>query len=1265
VRWRQGSGGYGLITRYSGPGVNKSVIPDNVLKKPEVNATTLSLPPSPNAPGNFVVTAVSDTQIDLSWTDVSSDEDYFEIYRSVGNNSNFALLETVEANSTRFSNEGLFTNVTYYYYVNAVNVGGRSSTAEQSAKTLNNPPLVDQIDDITLHYDNTLEINIYASDEDQEALTFSVTGLPAFGTLNDYGDGSGLLSFTPSSADQGIYNLTLTVEDENGGTDASSFVLTVNDQVLPIISTVAEVSVAEGTTNSVNVEVSNQTELGNLMWETENFPSFASLSTNADGSATVTFSPDYASGGRYEDLIVRSVDQTNGTSSEKNFSVTISEADPNISVLVNFRHSLNAPSPWNNISSLGATSLNDTEGGASGISLELLTTAWNTYNDGAQSGTNSGFFPNSVLKDYYFFGIFGAPETVTMKLSGLSPSVKYNFSFVSSSIWSGRADNGTTVYTINNESKGVYVQGNTSNVASFTAVTPNAEGEILITASKGANTAVGYLNGFELKTAVGIDELPATPRDLLANMTGQGVELSWIDAPFNEEGFKVYRSESAEGPFVQINTSTIAADAETYTDKTAIEGVGYYYTVTSYNANGESAYSNVVSFLVPNTSPKISVDGLTTIYANNVSSLDINVTDPPLDQVELTVNNLPSFANFTSTTDGGTIALSPTKEDIGTYVIQVEARDDKDAVSTYELSITVEEEVLYSVSLNFSSNSNQASPWNNTRKAPAINDIFGNLINQSGNNSGISVQLLTSFGGVYNQGAVTGNNTGIVPDNVLREYYWFGYNGAPNEVRVKVAGLDNTKKYTFKFVASSLFNGSGITDNGETVYIIGSKSASLDVQGNTQNLARIENVIANENGEVLVKMQKGNGASVGYINAMIVEAYAADANAFNPDNLAGKALDKSSVSLSWSDNSPSELGFEVYRSADGSPGSFTLLSTTQANVSSISDTGLKQGGTYYYKVRAKYSENEFSEFSSTVNVSPLTHFVYVNVNGDPSYNQAAPWNNLGLEATTGDIFTGFHNDKGNPTGMALEVVNGMNGNNDWGTTTGNDSGVYPDKVMKSFYFNDRFSPKGEFKLKGLDQGFNYNIKFFGAIVTNLNISTWFRAGGQAVLNRQTNNTQEVVTIYGLEPDEEGNIQFEVQEDASSNWAIFNAFVVEAYPVGSELAARTTDKSGKPIVGNHTVFYENADIASIQEVPVVFPNPATDRLSIEFSAEVNDRISISLSNALGVTVLEYEHVGKLLNKRIDLNEKFSDLNSGLYLLKIKKGQSMHIYKIVKK
>ena len=86
------------------------------------------------APSNLSASAVSSSQIDLSWSDNSSDEDYFNLESST-DGSNFTLLATLGANQTSTSDTGLAASTTYYYRVLAGNGDGESAYSNVASTT--------------------------------------------------------------------------------------------------------------------------------------------------------------------------------------------------------------------------------------------------------------------------------------------------------------------------------------------------------------------------------------------------------------------------------------------------------------------------------------------------------------------------------------------------------------------------------------------------------------------------------------------------------------------------------------------------------------------------------------------------------------------------------------------------------------------------------------------------------------------------------------------------------------------------------------------------------------------------------------------------------------------------------------------------------------------------------------------------------------------------------------------------------------------------
>ncbi len=169
-------------------------------------------------------------------------------------------------------------------------------------------------------------------------------------------------------------------------------------------------------------------------------------------------------------------------------------------IYINFASDTVATPPWNNMTTAQASNLLNDQGEHSSISLALQTPWWKTHVEGPTTGDNSGVYPDDVLRDYYYFGIFGGPDTVKAMIQGLNPNTRYAFTFLAGSRWSGATDNGSTVFTSNSESKALPVQNNHSKVVTLDNITPNSAGEATFTMTKKENTPAGYLNAMVVES---------------------------------------------------------------------------------------------------------------------------------------------------------------------------------------------------------------------------------------------------------------------------------------------------------------------------------------------------------------------------------------------------------------------------------------------------------------------------------------------------------------------------------------------------------------------------------------------------------------------------------------------------------------------------------------------------------------------------------------------------------------------------------------------
>jgi chitodextrinase len=90
-------------------------------------------PPAP--PTDLISSAISSSEISLSWTDNSDNETGFTIYRSLSSLSGYTAVDQVAADIVSYTDDSLVADTTYHYRVRAYNAYGTSDYTQASATT--------------------------------------------------------------------------------------------------------------------------------------------------------------------------------------------------------------------------------------------------------------------------------------------------------------------------------------------------------------------------------------------------------------------------------------------------------------------------------------------------------------------------------------------------------------------------------------------------------------------------------------------------------------------------------------------------------------------------------------------------------------------------------------------------------------------------------------------------------------------------------------------------------------------------------------------------------------------------------------------------------------------------------------------------------------------------------------------------------------------------------------------------------------------------
>ena len=204
---------------------------------PSANSAPASATTLPNAPSALNATVISQTQINLSWTDNSSDEIGFYIDRATDSGFSTNLITSgVGANVTTFNATGLTSASTYYFRLRAYNLSGPSaSSPPTSATTLHYAPTNIALDNALLAENQpigTLVGNLSSSDPDAgDSFTYSlVSGSGGTDNASFSINGTGLVTAGMFNYEaRNSYNIRIRSTDAGGMAFEKAFVIAVTN----------------------------------------------------------------------------------------------------------------------------------------------------------------------------------------------------------------------------------------------------------------------------------------------------------------------------------------------------------------------------------------------------------------------------------------------------------------------------------------------------------------------------------------------------------------------------------------------------------------------------------------------------------------------------------------------------------------------------------------------------------------------------------------------------------------------------------------------------------------------------------------------------------------------------------------------------------------------------------------------------------------------------------------------------------------------------
>lgn len=493
----------------------------------------------PAAPTALVATALSDTRIDLVWVDNADNEDAFRIERCVGEGcSDFALLATVGAGITAYSDVGLATGVTHRYRVQGVNGAGGSAYTNEAAATTDLPGIPTDLVATTL---SDSEVQLTWTDNAVSETAYSVERCAGVG-CTDFTELVELPSNSESYVDAGIaipglYRYRVAARNASGTSGFSN--IAAASTAVPTAPT-SLVATTQGPTSIQLTWTDNaDTELGYRVERCtgvgcDGFGEIASLGANVetylDESVTLGNSYTYR-------ILATSAAGNSGYTNEAT-ATTIVPAAP--SALV-----------------------------AQTISSTQITLTWTNNATNAQ-GVRVERCEGAACADFVEVASLAATAT-SYAQTGLEPGRLYRHQ-----------------------------------VRAVNAAGPS-----------------DYSNIAEAST-----DLPAAPSELVATPTGPAeVTLTWTDNSNDEISFRIERCEGAScggGDFTEI--ATVAPNTTLYLDGAVTVGVTYRYRIFAENTLGLSPASNIAETVTSLPTPPADVATAVT-GPTSVQVTWTNVTD--------------------------------------------------------------------------------------------------------------------------------------------------------------------------------------------------------------------------------------------------------------------------------------------------------------------------------------------------------------------------------------------------------------------------------------------------------------------------------------------------------------------------------------------------------------------------------------------------------------------------------------------------------------
>ncbi|MBA3482733.1 MAG: fibronectin type III domain-containing protein, partial [Pirellulales bacterium] len=449
------------------------------------------------------------------------------------------------------------------------------------------------------------------------------------------------------------------------------------------------------------------------------------------------------------------------------------------------------------------------------------------------------------------------------------------------------------------------------------------------------------VSGWSNEASATTPTTPAAPSSLTATAAAGQVSLSWTDNSSNETGFAIERRTGAGGAWGQL--STTAANQTSFVDTELAASTTYYYRVRAVHMTLESAFSNEASATTPSPAGMADLSGFT----------GVGNTSAPNNYFVISPTSVGGTLDARRITGEGSAYLADTSLSVAGGVLTATTSGGFGATGTLTFDASTDDASLVDpvFYLGFFDKDTPAS------------GAFGFTI---ANETTSSFRFRASAGTTQTSGNGTVLTQGV---------YTFDL-----DVNNTDSGANNVR---FRLVNPA----TSATVVDVNVTIPGSGTPTADSFGILQPTIGTDS-------DATFGLTLNN---INYTGETVLSTPAA------PSSLTATAL-TGQISMEWVNNATNATGNSIERKI-GAGGTWAQLVTVAVDATSYVDTGLSDGTTYYYRVRAFNSAGD-SAWSSEASATT------------PSIPNAP--SDLAATAATREVSLTWQDNATNETGFVIE-----------------------------------------------------------------------------------------------------------------------------------------------------------------------------------------------------------------------------------------------------